>query len=141
MSGEPNLQRFLDAQETEYPRALGEIKNGKKQSHWMWYVFPQIQGLGISSTSRFYGIKDLQEAQAYLEHPVLGSRLIIICQELLNLESQDARAILGSPDDVKLKSSMTLFSALPNTNPIFQSVLEKFYQGNQDLKTLQIIGK
>jgi uncharacterized protein (DUF1810 family) len=141
MREEHNLQRFLDAQETDYPRVLAEIKNGKKQSHWMWYIFPQIQGLGYSSTSQFYAIKDLQEAQAYLKHPLLGSRLVSICEELLNLESQDARAILGSPDDLKLKSSMTLFSALPNTKAIFQSVLDKFYQGNRDHKTLQIISK
>lgn len=141
MREEHNLQRFLDAQKNDYPRALAEIKNGRKQSHWMWYIFPQIQGLGYSSTSRFYAIKDLQEAQAYLAHPLLGSRLVEICQELLNLESQDARAIFGSPDDLKLKSSVTLFAALPHTNAVFQSVLDKFYQGNKDHKTLQIISK
>ena len=141
MRKENILQRFLDAQETDYPRALAEVRKGRKQSHWMWYIFPQIQGLGYSSTSQFYAIKDLQEAQAYLEHPLLGSRLVGICQELLKLESQDARAILGSPDDLKLKSSMTLFSALPNTNAIFQAILDKFYQGNKDHKTLQIISQ
>jgi len=141
MRKENSLQRFLNAQETDYLRALAEVRKGHKQSHWMWYIFPQIQGLGYSSTSQFYAIKDLQEAQAYLEHPLLGSRLVDICQELLKLESQDARAILGSPDDLKLKSSMTLFSALPNTNAVFQSVLDKFYQGNKDHKTLQLISK
>ena len=141
MSKEYNLQRFLNAQETDYPRALAEVRKGRKQSHWMWYIFPQIQGLGYSSTSQFYALKDLLEAEAYLEHPLLGSRLVGICQELLKLESEDARAIFGSPDDLKLKSSMTLFSALPNTNAIFQSVLDKFYEGNKDHKTLQIISK
>jgi uncharacterized protein (DUF1810 family) len=141
MRKESNLQRFLDAQETDYAIALAEVRKGRKHSHWMWYIFPQIQGLGYSSTSQFYALKDLQEAQAYLEHPLLGSRLVGICQELYKLESQDARAIFGSPDDLKLKSSMTLFSALPNTNAIFQSILDKFYQGNKDVKTLQIINK
>jgi len=141
MSKEYILQRFLNAQETDYPRALAEVRKGRKQSHWMWYIFPQIQGLGYSSTSQFYALKDLLEAEAYLEHPLLGSRLVGICQELLKLESEDARAIFGSPDDLKLKSSMTLFSALPNTNAIFQSVLDKFYEGNKDHKTLQIISK
>ena len=134
-----DINRFLIAQKTDYDSALAEIKSGQKRTHWMWYIFPQIKGLGYSSTSQFYAIKDLQEAQAYLDHPLLGSRLINICQELLKLESQDARAIFGSPDDLKLKSSMTLFAALPNTNIIFQSVLDKFYQGNKDDKTLQLI--
>ena len=139
MKKENNLQRFLDAQETAYPIALAEVRNGRKRSHWMWFIFPQIKGLGYSSTSQFYAIKDLQEAQAYLEHPLLGSRLVEICQELYKLESQDARAIFGSPDDLKLKSSMTLFSALPNTHAIFGLILDKFYQGNKDDKTLQIL--
>ena len=139
MKKENNLQRFLDAQATDYPIALAEVKRGRKQSHWMWYIFPQIQGLGYSSTSQFYAILDLQEAQAYLDHPLLGSRLVSICQALYKLESQDARAIFGSPDDLKLKSSMTLFAALPNSNAIFQSILDKFYQGNRDDKTLQIL--
>lgn len=138
MHEESNLQRFIAAQETSYHTALAEIKNGKKQSHWMWYIFPQISGLGLSETSKFYAIKNIHEAEAYLKHPVLGERLIRICNELLTLESNNANIIFGSPDDFKLKSSMTLFDSL-GIHPIFQMVLEKFYNGARDDKTLQII--
>jgi uncharacterized protein (DUF1810 family) len=141
MATENSLNRFVDAQKTDYQQALSEIKNGRKRSHWMWYIFPQIQGLGFSETSRYYGIKDSAEATAFLAHPVLGSRLVDICEELLKLSSSNATSIFGSPDDVKLKSSMTLFAALPNANPVFQQVLDKFFNGAKDVKTLQIIGK
>lgn len=133
-----NLQRFLDAQKSDYQNALSEIKNGRKRSHWMWYIFPQIHGLGYSETARFYAIKDRAEAAAYLQHPELGSRLIEICQELVKLPSTDANSIFGSPDDLKLKSSMTLFDAL-NVNPVFKQVLDKFYKGAKDDKTLQLL--
>ena len=134
-----NLQRFLDAQEKDYPIALSEIKNGKKKSHWMWYIFPQIQGLGFSETSKFYAIENIGEAMGFLNHPVLGKKLIEICSELLNLGTNDAYKIFGSPDDIKLHSSMTLFSSLPNTNSVFQKVLDKYFNGEKDEKTLQII--
>ncbi len=134
-----NLKRFTDAQQSSYETALAEIKRGRKQSHWMWYIFPQIKGLGYSETAKFYAINSLSEARAYLEHPVLGSRLIEISEELLKLESNDANRIFGSPDYLKLKSSMTLFSALPNANPVFQEVLDKFFKGDLDEKTLQIL--
>jgi uncharacterized protein (DUF1810 family) len=134
-----SLQRFIDAQQEAYPSALAEIRNGKKRSHWMWFIFPQIQGLGFSSTSQFYAIKDKSEAQAYVEHPVLGNRLLQICEELLALPGQNATNIFGSPDDMKLKSSLTLFSALPNPQPVFQQVLDKFFAGNPDSKTLSIL--
>src|SRR5206468_7623910 len=98
--------RFLDAQHNDYATALAEIKKGRKQSHWMWYIFPQIQGLGYSDTSRYYAINNLQEAEAYLKHSVLGRRLIEICETLLSLPGSDAHAIFGSPDDLKLRSSM-----------------------------------
>ncbi|TDH18373.1 DUF1810 domain-containing protein [Segetibacter sp. 3557_3] len=133
-----DLNRFIKAQETAYQTALGEITNGKKRSHWMWYIFPQLEGLGMSETARFYGIKNKAEAVAYLEHPVLGKRLLEISNVLLTLDSADAHAILGSPDDVKLKSSMTLFAAL-DTSDVFQAVLEKFYGGSKDEKTLQLL--
>jgi uncharacterized protein (DUF1810 family) len=136
---ESNLERFLDAQEATYQTALSEIKKGKKQSHWMWYIFPQIQGLGFSETSKFYAIKDIAEAEQYLKHTLLGSRLILLCNELLKLESDNANKIFGSPDDLKLRSSMTLFSVTQNTDPVFQLVLEKFFDGIKDNKTLQII--
>ncbi|MDU0372835.1 DUF1810 domain-containing protein [Hymenobacter endophyticus] len=139
MPQQPNLQRFLDAQQRDYATALAEIRGGRKRSHWMWYIFPQIQGLGYSETARFYAIQSQQEAEAYQQHPVLGPRLREISEALLTLESLDATRIMGSPDDVKLKSSMTLFAALKDTNPVFQRVLDKFFGGEQDGKTLQIL--
>jgi uncharacterized protein (DUF1810 family) len=141
MTTKNNLSRFIEAQEGSYNRALSEIKNGRKQSHWMWYIFPQIKGLGFSETSMFYAIKDIDEAAAFLEQPVLGSRLVEISNELLTLQGNDPNKILGSPDDVKLQSSMTLFASLDNTDPVFQQVLDKFYDGAKDQKTLRIIGK
>ncbi|HKB43225.1 MAG TPA: DUF1810 domain-containing protein [Chitinophagaceae bacterium] len=136
---ENDLKRFLDAQQPDYEIALAEVRKGRKKSHWMWYIFPQIQGLGFSATSKYYAIKNIQEAEKFLKHPVLGSRLIGICNELLQLKQNNANAIFGSPDDLKLKSSMTLFAAIPGIDPVFQSVLEKFFNGTKDAKTLQII--
>jgi len=136
-----NLGRFIDAQNSDYETALSEIRSGRKRSHWMWYIFPQILGLGSTETSRFYAIKDLEEAQLYLQHPILGKRIVKISEELVDLESNDANKIFGSPDDLKLKSSMTLFSSVTDTNPVFQAVLEKFFKGVKDQKTLQIIKK
>jgi uncharacterized protein (DUF1810 family) len=141
MPTENNLKRFLDAQETSFQNALSEIKNGRKQSHWMWYIFPQIEGLGFSELSMFYAIGDIDEANQYLEHPVLGSRLIEISKALLTIEGKSANQIFGSPDDTKLKSCMTLFSSLKNTDPVFHSVLDKFFNGDKDQKTLQIISQ
>jgi uncharacterized protein (DUF1810 family) len=135
MSKENNLERFLSAQERSYETALAEIKSGRKQSHWMWYIFPQIQGLGFSETSKFYAIKDLEEAKEFLAHPVLGQRLISICNDLLKLHDNNANKIFGTPDDLKLKSSMTLFSSL-DANPVFDLVLEKFFNGAKDARTL-----
>ena len=134
-----SLKRFTDAQEHTYAMALSEIQQGRKQSHWMWFIFPQIAGLGFSETSRYYAIKDLQEAAGFLKHPVLGSRLINISRELLQLKTNDAHQVFGTPDDLKLKSSMTLFSALPETDPVFQLVLEKYFKGEKDMKTLNLI--
>ncbi|RSK44762.1 DUF1810 domain-containing protein [Hymenobacter perfusus] len=134
-----NLQRFLDAQQRDYAVALAEIQTGRKRSHWMWYIFPQMQGLGYSETARFYAIQNRQEAEGYLRHPVLGPRLQEISTALLALESTDATRIMGSPDDVKLKSSMTLFAALEGAHPVFQQVLDKFFAGASDAKTLQIL--
>lgn len=134
-----DLKRFLDAQETDYEIALSEIRAGKKRSHWMWYIFPQIAGLGFSETSKFYAIKDRSEAESYLAHPVLGKRLIEISNELLKIEGKTVNQIFGSPDDIKLKSSMTLFGALENTNPVFQKVLDKYFDEEKDRKTLELI--
>lgn len=134
-----NLQRFIDAQKNDYTIALSEIKNGKKQSHWMWYIFPQIRGLGFSETSKFYAIENIREAEAFLNHPVLGNRLVETCNALFNLQTNMAHKIFGSPDDLKLHSSMTLFSSLPNPNPAFQKILDKFFDGKKDVKTLEIL--
>jgi uncharacterized protein (DUF1810 family) len=134
-----DLTRFMEAQERDYQTAFAEVKKGKKRSHWMWYIFPQIEGLGISEISQFYAIKDIQEAESYLKHPVLGSRLIRICKELLKQDVSDANLIFGSPDDMKLKSCMTLFASLENTDEVFQEVLNKYFKGDKDDKTLSII--
>ena len=134
-----DLKRFTEAQENDFETALAEIKRGRKQSHWMWYIFPQIAGLGFSQMSKFYAIKDSGEAESYLAHSILGKRLIEISNALLEVEGKTANQIFGSPDDVKLKSSMTLFGALDETNPVFQKVLDKYFDGAKDAKTLELI--
>ncbi len=139
MTPQYNLERFTDAQEGVYQRALKEIKNGRKQSHWMWFIFPQVAGLGFSETTRFYAIRDIAEASHYMQHPVLGFRLIEISQALLGIEGKTANQIFGSPDDLKLKSCMTLFSALPDANPVFESVIRKYFNGVKDARTLGIV--
>ena len=139
MNKQNDLERFITAQDTNYHIALTEIKQGKKQSHWMWYIFPQIEGLGFSEMTKLYAIRDLEEAQEFLKHPVLGKRLMDICNELLQLQSSDAHAIFGSPDDIKLRSSMTLFASVNNTDPVFQLVLNKFFKGEKDQATIRII--
>lgn len=134
-----DLKRFLDAQANDFATALAEIERGIKQSHWMWYIFPQIKGLGYSETARFYAIKDRAEAELYLAHPVLGARLVRISEALLKIKGKTANQIFGSPDDVKLKSSMTLFGALDDTNPVFQLILDEYFNGAKDDKTLELI--
>ncbi len=139
MKKKDGLQRFIDAQARSYDNALSEVMNGKKRSHWMWYIFPQIQGLGFSEISKFYAIDDITEAEDFLKDPVLSKRLVAICNALLELESNNANQILGSPDDLKLQSCMTLFSSVHGHDPIFDRVLAKFFKGTMDGKTLQII--
>jgi uncharacterized protein (DUF1810 family) len=134
-----SLKRYITAQEPKYATALSEIKKGKKESHWMWYVFPQIKGLGKSDTAKLYALKDINETIAFIEHPILGARLLEISNALLQLSSSNANEIMGSPDDMKLKSCMTLFNALHVTNPVFKLVLDKFYGGEEDVATLEII--
>ncbi len=129
----------MDAQEKDYPTALAEVKNGRKRSHWMWYIFPQIAGLGFSETSRYYAINNLDEAKHYLAYDILGHRLIEISNELLRLSNSNAREIFGSPDDLKLKSSMTLFAQVESADEVFRRVLDKFFDGNLDVKTLEIL--
>ena len=134
------ISRFMKAHQTDYQRALSEIKNGKKISHWMWYIFPQLKGLGRSSMSEYYGIQDLDEAKVYLADPILGKHLIEICNALLSLDTNDATEVMGRPDDRKLKSSMTLFDAATESLDIFQMVLDKYYNGKKDYRTLKMLG-
>ena len=136
-----DLNRFISAQEKTYELALTEVRNGKKQSHWMWYIFPQLAALGRSDTSRFYGIKDLEEANAYLKHPLLGKRLEEISNVLLQHPTSNAHTIFGSPDDLKLRSCMTLFSEAPEASPVFEDVLKKFFNGKKDPLTLDLLSK
>jgi uncharacterized protein (DUF1810 family) len=134
-----NLNRFLEAQESTFKTALSEIRNGRKRSHWMWFIFPQVAGLGFSETSQYYSIKTIAETTAYLNHPVLGKRLVEITEALLTIDGKTANQIFGSPDDMKLKSSMTLFAAVSNENAVFRKVLEKYFNGQEDTKTLQLL--
>ena len=133
------LERFLKAQEIHYETALREIRAGRKRSHWMWFIFPQIAGLGYSETARYYAIKDMAEAKAYMEDYTLSSNLIEISQALLDVDSDDATAVMGWPDDLKLKSSMTLFALVKPECEVFQKVLEKFFHGEKDQKTIEIL--
>ena len=139
MSDPYNLNRFVRAQEQSYRQALSELERGRKQSHWMWYVFPQFDGLGSSSTSRFYSIKSEAEARAYLEHPVLGPRLAECAEAMLAVDGKSARAILGSPDDMKLKSCATLFAHVSPPGSVFERLLDKFYDGERDAATLRLL--
>ena len=134
-----DLSRFLEAQKNAYDTALREIRAGRKRSHWMWYIFPQIQGLGYSAMAQHYAIRDLGEAREYLQHPLLGPRLIEISEALLALEESDPRRVMGSPDDLKLRSCMTLFQCAAPDQPVFGKVLDKFYGGKPDGRTLEIL--
>lgn len=136
-----NLIRFLDAQKNTYNRALQEIQSGRKTSHWMWFIFPQIAGLGLSETAQFYAIQNGEEAAAYLAHPILGNRLIEISGALLQLLTNNAVSIFGTVDSLKLKSSMTLFSLVPNAPPVFGAVLDKFFAGERDEKTVTLLNR
>jgi uncharacterized protein (DUF1810 family) len=136
-----DLSRFLKAQEQDYEQALREIRSGRKRSHWMWYIFPQIQGLGFSPTAQYYAIRDLQEARDYLAHPVLGARLKEISSALLDLNGLSASEIFGYPDDLKLRSSMTLFRMADLNETVFLEVLEKYYDGKPDARTVELAGK
>ena len=136
-----DLSRFPKAQEQDYGQALREIRSGRKRSHWMWYIFPQIQGLGFSPTAQYYAIRDLQEARDYLAHPVLGARLKEISSALLDLNGLSASEIFGYPDDLKLRSSMTLFRMADLNEPVFLEVLEKYYDGKPDARTVELAGK
>ena len=133
------LQRFLDAQDGVYEQALAELRAGRKRTHWMWFVFPQIAGLGHSSTAVYYAIADRTEAQSYLAHPLLGARLAECAQALLGVTGRTAHEILGSPDDLKLRSSMTLFAQVAGPDSVFRRVLERYYGGEADARTLDLL--
>ena len=140
-AGDPfDLRRFLTAQERDYHRALAELRAGRKCSHWMWYVFPQCHGLGHTATARLYAIKSLEEARAYLAHPVLGERLLECAAALLEVEGRSAREIMGSPDDLKLRSSATLFAIVSAPGSLFERLLQKYFGGQHDPQTLELLG-
>ena len=136
---EYNLERFKSAQACDYGNALSEIRSGRKRSHWMWYIFPQLRGLGHSSMANYYGIECLDEARAYLADPVLGARLVQISEALMELENKDAVRIFGYPDVHKLRSCMTLFDAVSDDGSVFQRVLEAYYRGEKDERTLELL--
>ena len=133
-----NLSRFIQAQESSYFDALAEIKAGRKRSHWIWYIFPQLKGLGFSSTAQYYGIENLNEAKEYLGDKILRDRLFEICKALLELPEKNISEIMGYPDNLKLRSSMTLFLLAEPSCDIFQKVLEKYFDGKPDEKTLAL---
>jgi uncharacterized protein (DUF1810 family) len=134
-----NLKRFITAQEKIYTAALVEIKSGRKKSHWMWFIFPQVAGLGFSALSKHYAIRNKAEAQEYVEHLLLGKRLKEVSNAVLSINEKSAKEIFGSPDDLKLRSSMTLFNSLPNAHPVFKEVLDKYFNGEVDDKTVSLL--
>jgi uncharacterized protein (DUF1810 family) len=134
-----DLNRFVQAQEGVYERALAEIKSGRKRSHWMWYIFPQFDGLGFSPTAQLYAIKSVAEAEAYLSHPVLGPRLKECAEAVLSTQGRTAHEVFGSPDDMKLRSCATLFARVSPPGSVFARLLDKYYQGEPDDKTLALL--
>ena len=134
-----NLARFVEAQRHEYERALSEITAGRKQSHWMWYIFPQFEGLGSSPTSRHYAIRSDAEAAAYLAHPVLGPRLLECAEAAVGVEGRSAHDVFGSPDDMKLRSCATLFGSVSPDGSVFHRILEKWFDGKPDARTVRLV--
>jgi|TARA_B110000240_G_scaffold154996_1_gene172046 uncharacterized protein (DUF1810 family) len=134
-----NLNRFIEAQMAIYEGAMLELARGRKDSHWVWYIFPQIEGLGNSDTIKLYAIKSLEEGRAYLKHPVLGPRLIKACEILLSLKDASMDEVMGFPDDLKLLSSMTLFEALSDSNSIFTKIIEFYFEDERDEISLKLI--
>ena len=139
MEDKYNLERFVSRQKDTYDTAYKELSRGMKQSHWMWWIFPQIIGLGMTSISKEYSIKSIEEARAFLDHPYLGKNLKEICKVLLDTKSNDASYVMGYPDDLKLCSSMTLFIEADPEEKLFQQVLDKFFNGRKDSRTLDIL--
>lgn len=140
-ASEIDLTRFVKAHQESYAAALREIQGGRKYSHWMWYIFPQLVGLGHSNTSRYYAIHNLEEAAAFLKHPYLGKNLLEISSALLQLDKNNAREIFGFPDDKKLQSCMTLFEMVSGENSVFEQVLKKYFDGQRDNITLRRFGR
>ena len=134
-----DLQRFVMAQDGIYEQALAELRAGRKASHWMWFVLPQLARLGSSSMAQRYAIGSLAEARAYLEHPVLGPRLVECAEAVLTHPERTARQIMGTPDDAKLRSSMTLFAHATDAEPVFDQVLDAFFDGEQDPRTVELL--
>lgn len=134
-----DLDRFVRAQERDYEQALSEIRSGRKRSHWMWYIFPQFDGLGVSPTSKHYAIKSIAEAEAYLRHPVLGPRLSETCEAALLVAGKSALEIFGSPDDMKLRSCATLFAAVSPAGSVFERILDRHFGGEPDGRTLMTL--
>jgi uncharacterized protein (DUF1810 family) len=139
MTAPYDLQRFIDAQRTVYGQALAELRAGQKRSHWMWFVFPQLKGLGRSETAMFYALSGADEALAYLTHPELGPRLRECCKALLDGPSRSATAIFGDLDALKLHSSMTLFARVSSAEPLFEAMLDRFFSGEEDARTLELL--
>lgn len=131
------LQRFVDAQNPVYDQVCSELQQGRKTSHWMWFIFPQIAGLGHSSTARHYAISSLEEARAYLDHPILGPRLVECTRLVLNIEGSSLEQIFGYPDDLKFRSSMTLFARAAPNEAVFRDALKKYFDGEEDPLTLE----
>jgi uncharacterized protein (DUF1810 family) len=135
-----DLARFVAAQRSTYERALAELRSGRKRSHWMWYVFPQLAGLGNSATSRRYAIASAEEADAYLKHPVLGARLIECATAVLEIDGRSAYEIFGSPDDLKLRSCATLFARVSTPGSVFARLLAKYFGSQEDEQTIRLLG-
>ena len=131
-----NLQRFVDAQDTVFAEVCSELRMGRKRSHWMWFIFPQLQGLGYSSTARYYAISSIDEAKAYLSHPILGPRLLECCRLVILIERRPIQEIFGYPDFLKFRSSLTLFARATSENRLFTIALEKYFEGEQDASTV-----
>ena len=136
-----DLSRFTNAQEGIYDRVLAELARGQKRTHWMWYIFPQTDGLGHSTTSKHYAIGSVEEARQYLNHPVLGTRLLECAQAVLAIEGRSISEIFGYPDDLKLRSSMTLFACVGDSRCVFVGILDKYFGGERDSRTLAILSK
>ena len=141
-SGDPfDMARFTSAQAGVYDYALAELRHGQKRTHWMWYIFPQLDGLGHSTTSKHFAIKSVEEARQYLDHPILGARLLECAEAILAIKGRSVSEIFGFPDDAKLRSSMTLFAHVSAPDSVFVRVLDKFFNGKQDAKTLHLMDK